>query len=172
MSFYATIQATLAYPDKESFNQVVKVLQDGKWMDEDGHLLDECGNRLWDEDGAEPNIDQESLTIEIPCCHYRNLSKVDFFLNEPTLQEKLEGKKPTKSKVEGTAVGTSTDGCFSGWIIENGVETGYDLEKWAADNLEGDDAIPPTKEECNDEDDYDQNLCDWQALVEQEFHDF
>jgi len=170
MSFYATIQGQLTYPDQESFDRVVTGLQNDGWLDQEGYFVDECGNRICDNEDAVPNIDRDNLAIEIPCCHYRNLSRADLFLNELSWEDQKAGKERPASRVQGTIVGTSTDGCFVGWIIENGVEITYDLEEWAAENLEGDDAVPPIEEECDNEDDYFQNLVDWQALVEQQFH--
>lgn len=147
MSFYATMQGEIQYPDRESFDTIVDQLKVAGWMDKEGYFTDECGTRVNMFEPEHPDIDIEGLIIGIPLCHYRNLSWVEFFT----------------SGAKGNIVGTSTDGCFEGWTIENGEEVGYDLEKWAAENLEGDDALPP-----DDPEDF-ENLCIWQQVVEQEF---
>lgn len=152
MSFYATLQGSLTYPDLESFQAMVKELTDGGWLDSEGYILEETEDRVSPEGG--PNASVESLSIDIPCWHYRNLSRINFF---------------NKAGVRGYIVGTSTDGCFSGWFIEDGVEENYDLTVWASENLEGDDRTEPNRAEYDDDDDYQENLNEWQGLVEREF---
>lgn len=151
MSFYATLQGQLTYPDQESFDKIVKLLKDNEYLDDMGFFLDECGQRVFDH---EPNVDKEHLALEIPYAHHRNLARVSFF----------------SSGVKGTIVGTSTDGCFDGWVIVDGTETFYDLEEWAKNNLEEEDTIPPNQKDYDDDDDYYQDLFEWQSLVECEFH--
>jgi len=154
MSFYATMQGQVQYLYRQHFDEVVKLLQDGLWMDEYGFFLDECGGKIYEENG--PNINHETLVIDIPYAHHRNMSRVDFFVNDD---------------VKGIVMGTSTDGCFCGWIITDGTEKSYDLEKWAKDNLvDPEDAIAPKEEDYKDSSDHFQNLIEWQAMVEQEFH--
>lgn len=148
MSFYATCEGEITYPDKESFDKIVDILKTGFWVDDQGYFIDECNDRICGEDSP-PNIDPEKLSIWIPYAHYRNLSRVEFF---------CEGAK-------GYLVGTSTDGVFTGWSIEDGVETSYDLEKWAAENIEGEDGVPPNYDE--DPEAY----CEWMSSVEQEFNE-
>lgn len=169
MSTYVTMQGQVTYPSDEAFNQMVETLKSGGWVDHDGYFVDECGTQVMtgknsdpnyssDDDPieADPDINPVSRTITIPCCHYRNLGAVDFFQNKTA---------------KGEIIGTCTDGCFIGWYSENGEEQNFDLEKWAAENLEDDDRFPPKESECSGPDDYGQNLVAWQSLVEQEFHD-
>jgi len=138
MSFYATMQGQVQYLYRQHFKEV----------------LGECKDRIFEEEG--PNINHETLVIDIPYAHHRNLSWVEFFVNDD---------------VKGIVMGTSTDGCFCGWIITDGTEKSYDLEKWAKDNLvDPEDAIAPKEEDYKDSSDHFQNLIEWQAMVEQEFH--
>lgn len=153
MSFYSVVQGSVKYPNKETFNEIVESLKKCGWLDEKGYFVDECGNQIRDTIN-DPDISEEHLTINIPIAHYRNLSRFDFF---------------TTPEVKGAIVGTSTDGCFAGWTIEDGKETNYDLEKWAAENLDDGDETPPQKEDFATEEDYWENFVDWQGIVEQEF---
>lgn len=163
MSFYCTVQGEVSYPDDESFNSVLDTLRKGGWVDDEGFFLDECENRIREkpEDDRDyfPDVDVNAKVISIPCAHYRNLSRVEFFIKDG------EGYKG-----RGTVLMTSTDGCFQGYEIVDGVETVHDLEDWAKENLEGDDAVAPKEEDYDDHDDYFQNLVDWQQNVEMEFH--
>jgi hypothetical protein len=152
MSFYVLMQCQVEYPSQESFDTVVEMLQAGHWMDSDGYFIDEDKNRIT----QEPNIDRQSLSLCIPCSHYRNLSYLDIFM---------------RHGVKGTVAWTSSDGCFTGYSYEDGQETTYDLNTWALENMDGDDRYPPKKEEYNSQDDFDQNLFEWRQLVEREFHD-
>lgn len=153
MSTYVTMQGSLRYDSKAYFDQVVSTLKTGGWANEDGFFIDEMENPVCDDGSHEPDIDPVERTIDIPICHYRNIGRVKFF----------------PPGTEGYIIGTCTDGCFEGWVNENGVETNYDLEKWAKENLEGDDAIAPQRSEYDTDADYGQNLCDWQQMVEIEF---
>ncbi len=145
MSFYSTCEGEIRYPDKDVFDEVVDMLRRGVWI-KDNYFVDEMGERICGED-APPNVDVDKQTITIPYAHYRNISRVEFF----------------KPGVTGHLIGTSTDGCFEGWFIEDGVEETFDLTQWAADNLEGGDAVPPPQDD-------NENYCEWQALVEQAFN--
>jgi len=151
MSFYASIEGYVKYPDGDSFLSMVNTLRTGGWMDVNGYFLDECGNRI--SEGEERDADLSTLTITIPCWHHRNLSRVEFFTPGAT----------------GEIVGTSTDGCFIGWTIKDGEAIEVDLEKWAAANMEGDDRFAPVESNFEDADDYFANLCEWQQNVEMEF---
>jgi hypothetical protein len=125
MSFYATINGQITYPDKEAYDKACKLLgmgEKGGWVDKNGYFVDECGNRFFDD--PDPDCSPVHLSIIIPVGHYRNLSRLLDALTENT-----------KSEV----VWTSTDGCFSVGIIENGVETTYRLDERAKENLEFDD---------------------------------
>lgn len=168
MSTYSTIQGQLRYPNEESFLRVVKDLQEGHYMDADGYWLDEMEHRLeyGSADEERPSVLKDhNNALEIPIAHWRNLCRYDFFLK----------KEDGSTDVKGTVVGTSTDGMFQGWVIEDGHETDYDLDVYAAghDDIEA----APVESEYNepdgyegDQEDYFQNLCIWQQEVENEFH--
>ncbi len=143
MSFYATLAGEIKYPDQESFDAVLTRLEAGGWV-EDGYFMDETGDKITNEKG----IDKESLVITIPRFCHRNLSRVDFFLGG----------------AEGWLVGTSTDGCFQGWVISDGNEDTYELEEWARENLE-----EGNKEAPDQDVDFDK-YADWTSMVENEFH--
>ena len=145
MSFYATITGEITYPNPASFAKMVEELQSGGWVDKNGCFVDECGDKF----SETPNIHPNALVIDIPLAHHRNLSRVNFF---------PEGAK-------GYVVGTSTDGCFEGWVIEDGEEKSYDLEEWAKENMDGEDKVGP-----DPDDDFDLYV-EWQSLVEEAFFD-
>ncbi len=153
MSVYFVMQGEIKYPDEASFKQIVTRLKDGFWLDEEGFLLDEEQARVT----GHPNINKENLSIEIPCALYRNLSFIDFFLNDQTIEEISANVPNLHSKVKGSLVGASTDGRFIGFVIEDGVETHYDLKEWAAENI---DQKPPELIE---------DFLDWQEMVVREF---
>lgn len=140
MSFYATMVGEIFYPDQEDFNAVLSVLEEGGWIEKD-FFLDGGGDRI----SKTPNIDREQRVISIPHACHRNLSEVEFF--------------PPGAK--GRIVATSTDGCFEGWEIEDGERASYDLDEWAAENIE---------EKCPDCDTDFDGFCDWRSMVEDEFH--
>lgn len=148
MSTYVTVQGWITFPTKEAFWKAVMQLQP-RLLDAQGHFLREDNSRVTDE----PNIDVKSLTIDIPFCHYRNF--------DPTLLH-CPG-------IGCQIVTTCTDGCFQGTVDTNGVVKLYELQEWAAENIDEDDGKPPVLEEYLDEDDYWQNYADWQSLVESEF---
>ena len=137
MSFYAQMTGEIVYPDERSFNTVLNRLVDGGWI-ENSRFIDECENPIEDE----PSIDVANRIIRIPRFYHRNLARVNFF---PSGKEK------------GWLIGSSTDGVFVGWVVEDGVETNYDLEIWAKDNGLGN---PP--------EDW-QSLAEWQSMIEDEF---
>jgi len=195
MSFYAVVEGQLKYPTEESFNRVISFLETGCFIDKDGYFVDECDARIQSDVEFEfaPNIDRENLTIDIPLAHYRNLSRVDFFLNKKTAEEIAQLLSDSRelpiidpfggfllniidfancaheSVVSGWIVGTSTDGCFDGWYIEDGKETTYDLQKWALENIDDEGMYPPRKEDYEDDEAYQRDFNDWQGSVEQEF---
>lgn len=140
MSFYATMVGEIFYPDQEGFNGVLSILEEGGWVEKDC-FLDECGDKI----NKVPNIDRGQRVISIPLFSHRNLSEVEFF--------------PPGAK--GRIVATSTDGCFEGWVIEDGERTSYDLDEWARENI---------GEECPDCDTDFDGFCDWRSMVEGEFH--
>lgn len=149
MSQYATMQGSIQYPDQKSFDEIVDTLMKGGWMNQEGFFVTDS-----DEVVEQGGLCREHLGIDIPTANFRNLSRVDFF--------------PPGAK--GYLVITSTDGCFNGWVINDGVEVEYDLEKWALENMEGDDRYPPTKWQCNfDEDEFNENMNIWTQEVEMAF---
>lgn len=166
MSFYATMQGELEYPDEESFERVESILRSGDWIDSEGFFTDENGNRHTDHPDFRANVDRARRTIYIPFAVYRNLSQVDFFLNKPS-----NGLPQQVSTVKGHIIGTSTDGCFTGWFIEDGEETSYDLEKWATEHLQGDAAVVPKEEDFASFDEFNENQHAWQNVVQQAFFD-
>ena len=145
MSFYASIEAHLTFNTQADFDTAVKTLTEGGWM-KDGHLLTETGEIL----SEEPDINEATKELRIPCFHYRNLSRL---LDELT-------KNST-----GWAIWTSTDGCFDAGLYQDGKETTYDLSDWAKKNpdlFDDDDAVEPPQEDFED-------WCEWAANVEQIF---
>lgn len=163
MSFYATIQGEVQYSDDDSFNSMVARLKDRGHMDEEGFFLTESGDRVREkpEDNIpySSDIDADTRSINIPCFCYRNLSRLDFFAYDG---EKFQGK--------GTIIVTSTDGCFDGWEIVDGIQEYFDLTEWAAENMEDDEKFPPNKENFDSKDDWFQHYIEWQNRVECEFH--
>ena len=149
MSFYAKMVGEISYPDVESFNTVLNRLVDGGWIDgkrSNFYKMDQSPCRFIDERENpiedESCIDPVNRIIRIPIFYHRNLSRVNFF---PTGREK------------GWVVGSSKDGVFCGWNIKNGVETNYDLKKWAMEKGLG---KPPRDS---------QDLSEWQSMVQEEF---
>lgn len=144
MSFYATIHGEIAYEKREDFEAAVKILDEGGWI-KDGKFIDECGEVISGKD-----IHEESRVINIPYFCHRNLSRV--------LNELFIGGK-------GEVIWTSTDGCFDGGVIRNGIEEYHDLRKWAADNNDtlNVESVP------EDSEDFDA-LCDYMQIIEDEFH--
>ena len=141
MSFYATMTGEITYPDHESFQAVLNRLENGGWI-VDGKFVDETNQPIDDE----PCVDKEHKTIRIPLFCHRNLTRVEFFPD---------------SKGKGYVIGTSTDGCFVGWVSEDGTTTDYDLNDWAKENLEPEQSKRP--------DDSSDELVEWQTMVENEF---
>lgn len=146
MSFYATIQGNITYPTKERLQEVIASLTEQGWM-KDGRFVDECGEVVG---GLVAEDHDGDRSLSIPLGHYRNLARR---LDDMT--------KDTKSRV----VWSSTDGCFDGGVITDGVEKTYDLTEWAKENMEDEeDQTPPDMEE-----DW-ENYVEWTNAVEQEFH--
>ena len=112
MSTYLTIEGEFIFPTKGKYEAAVALLQEGGWMDQDGYLLDETGDRRSDEADAVA----ETLTVNFPYGLYRNIG--------PTLDLIIGG-------TTGLLVWTCTDGMFQGGVIRDGAEKTFDLEKWA-----------------------------------------
>lgn len=151
MSFYATLQGFINYPDTESFDAMKKKLVDGGWVEND-KFVDECGDIVLD--SGQPDLDRETKSITVPLACYHNLSRVKLFTN---------GAK-------GKLVGASTDGCFEGWVITDGNEETYDLDEWAEENIdEPKPDLSVSTDDDQDEDDKYEAFADWRELVIQEF---
>jgi hypothetical protein len=144
MSFYARMQGVIQYPTKKSFYSVYKTLRLGYWCDPEGYFLDEGGNQL----SEHPTIDFKNLKIQIPNAYHRNLAHHEFF----------------RDGSSGVLIGTSTDGCFMGWIETEERELHYDLTAWAEEILKETD-IPDYNKDFDD-------YCEWQSYIEEEFFNF
>lgn len=140
MSMYCTIGGSITYKNQEDFDNAINLLVNGGWM-KDGFMLDELGNHLENTS----DVDFSSKAFNIPVFLYYNLGAI--------LGNLFKGGK-------GEVVWTSTDGRFDGGVIVNGKETLYDLEKWAKENMEQKDSLPPENFA---------ELCEWHQLVEREF---
>jgi len=152
MSFYATISGYLTYDNDEAFYRNVKLLEEGKWINDNGYFIDECDESISQEED-DPDIDIDNRTIRIPYGFYRNLTH--FFCTK-TFDDKLGLLAESKGKI----VWTSTDGCFGGGVIVDGEEKVYELEKWNEEN---------NGEEAPDfEIDFD-GYCDWQDEIANNF---
>lgn len=148
MSFYATLSGKIKFKDPAVFERIVQMLKDQEYISENERFLNEDDEEF---NEASTHIFRSSLTIVIPWGLYRNFSSIlDKIFN--------------KEDVEGKIVGTSTDGCFLGWVttkkagvLEN---KEYDLEKWAKEDDNGEE-IPDSES-----DDY----VDLMADLENDFH--
>lgn len=146
MSFYATITGQIKYANQQHFNAVVADLIQCGWADHSGYFLDELNHRI----SEEPNIDFGERVINLPLYTYRNLSRFEFF----------------KTGCTGYTIGTSTDGCFEGWVITSNdkdfpTEISFDLTEWAKEQ---------ELEEAPDPNEDFENYCLWMADVEESFH--
>lgn len=95
MSTYATMQGWVKCPDKEDFQKLRDHLVAREFMDADGYWI--SGDK-----GGSPHANPDTLTFTLPQARYRNLCRVSLF----------EGNDARTGKI----VGTSTDGCFVGWV--------------------------------------------------------
>ena len=114
MSTYCTIDGTIHYGDQGACDRAIHHLHHKGWLDGKERFISEYG--------AGPIVDQSTVdrnakSIYIPLGCYRNLGA--------HLNELLVGSN-TNYIVWGT-----TDGAYQGGVIKDGVETLYDLEKWA-----------------------------------------
>ena len=125
----------------KEYNKLKKALIDGGWATETSWLC-EGGTPLGD-DLDEP-FDDKNLEIVFYGDTLRNVHRVmDTF---------------RKVEWEGKLVGTSTDGCFEGWILTPKNNDEYsDLDEWAVSKGLG--------SRPDDEDD----ACEWQNEVEMQF---
>lgn len=142
MSCYCTISGFIRYEKQEDFDAALAVIE--SWYDMD-YCTDECDERI--NDDTEPDINRSARIITIPLFLHRNLG---YHLNEIWTGGK------------GRVVWTCTDGCFEAGYIIDGKETTFDLEKWAKENMEEENATPPNVEDFD-------AFCEWQAEVEQAF---
>jgi hypothetical protein len=149
MSFYATLSGEIKFKDPAAFERIIQMLKDQEYINENNVFLDECGEEMGNGNVLLP------MTIVIPWGLYRNFSRI---LDDIFDMEDVDGK----------IVGTSTDGCFDGWVLEkrNGVKTSkdYNLNEWAKENDKEND----NGEEIPDEDSDD--YVDWLNDVESDFH--
>ncbi len=130
MSFYAAITGQIRYSNLRHFNQVFADLYNSGWADHLGHFLDEMNHPV----SEYPDVDFSKMIINLPLFTYRNLSRFEFF----------------KTGCVGYLIGTSTDGCFEGWVItSNGTdfptELSYNLAEWAKEQ-ELEDPPDPTED--------------------------
>lgn len=117
MSFYAWVQGEIRYSDRDVFENNVKKLKEGEWLDENNYWLDELNGPMEEKS----YIDFEKMVIYIPYNHFRNLS---YQLN--WLMEK---------SVNSEVLWASNDGCFQGGFLASGKnEKVYDLQKFAIKN--------------------------------------
>lgn len=146
MSFYARMEGEIKFTNKDQFWKLYKVLRKGFWIDAEGYFLDEAGHKVTEF----PTIFCDKFQIFIPNYYYRNLTNVNFF----------------KEGGIGHIIGTSTDGCFVGWIQSDQGESHYDLLTWAMEELgqEGKNVPDPDKNF--------QAYCEWQTKIEDSFFDF
>lgn len=150
MSFYATIDGEITYRDQAALDAVVKMLTDGGWFRE-SNFVDETGGVI-----HEHESDIDGLTLNIPWAVHRNLTYA--------FKQMLAGA------VSHHIVWSSTDGCFEGGVLKDGSEPGgrsevtYDLVKWAKDNMDEEDADPPSVDDH-------ENYSEWQVTVQNAFHE-
>jgi hypothetical protein len=111
MSKYCTISGSIGYERQEEFDNAIALLEKGGWL-KDGFIVDECGNKI----SEETDVDVSERAICIPLFLHRNLGGL--------LDDLFKGGK-------GEVVWTSTESGFAGGVITDGVETSYDLIKWA-----------------------------------------
>ena len=146
MSFYSRIEGEITFTDKDQFWKLYKILRKGFWIDAEGSFLDEAGHKVTEF----PTIFCDKLQIFIPNYYYRNLTNINFF----------------KEGGVGHLIGTSTDGCFVGWIQTDQGESHYDLLAWAVEELDQDD------EDIPDPNGDFVTYCKWQNDVEDAFFDY
>jgi hypothetical protein len=143
MSVYTTIAGRIRYRDEFALRAAYSLLETGGWL-RDGHLLNESGRPIT----SVPNVDQEALTLDIPLSLYRGMAR---FLDADKLFVGGKGK----------VVWSSTDGVFAAGVIVNGVETGYDLKKWAKEQGYTEDDLPAVDDP--------EEVASWQNEVERDF---
>lgn len=146
MSFYASISGSVKFFSKEDFDEVLNQLIDGEYV-KDNNFVE--GNGRISETEVN-DIDPDQLSITIPLFHYQNLTRI---LDSLPLYV-------------GNIVITTTDGCFQGYVIQNGTETVYELKDWAKQNQLEDE---PQRNEFESDDEYYENLTIWQMDIETEF---
>jgi len=145
MSTYITLQGQITYPHRPRFNDAVKALKNGQWMNADGCCIDEAGTVVGD--GQDPDVDLDALTVTIPLSMYRNLGYI--------LDELVKGCK------DAWLVWTSTDGGYDGGVYKGEHETEHDLLEFAKTLDLGELPHPSMGQEH----------CDWLTEVENAFHE-
>lgn len=148
MSFYATIQGKIKYNTVEAFQNALNLLKKGFWVNENNFWIDEANETF----GEDNNIDIENLTITIPYNLYRNMSRI-------IGKTCFDGSPGLFTEGTGLIVWASIDGCYSGGVIKDGIETEYDLKDWGIRNSNGDE-VP---------DENSDDFVDWIIQVEGDF---
>lgn len=144
MSFYSRMEGEIVFSDQDSFLKIINILKKGLWIDEEGYFLNENGHRVTEF----PTIFNDKMQIYIPNYYYRNLTNINFFKENGT----------------GYIIGTSTDGCFAGWIQTDKTDSHYDLLIWGANEL-GEEEVPDPDKDF-------EAYCQWQSNVEDAFFEY
>jgi hypothetical protein len=134
------VQGFIQARDKDSFSKIIKSLS--PYIVEN-HFIDKNGEALTEE----PNVDEQSLYLEIPFSIYKNMS----YIFDHTFATNI-----TKSS---DVVFASNDNCFIGGYIRDGQKQSILLEKWADKN------VSKKKPDFSNVNDYK----NWQNIVIQEF---
>jgi hypothetical protein len=148
MGTYATVEGQIVYKDKALFDAALKFLIEGHWVKPGGDVwVDERGIPIAEQDDL---IDTDALAIAIPCFLYRDLAG--------HIKTLFIG-----GKGEAVATSGSLDE-WQGFVITsdggNYKEQFYDLNKWAAENIN-----EPAPSDTDSAD-----YRDWADGVEIEFH--
>lgn len=144
MSFYSRMEGEITFSDQNVFDNLCNVLKKGFWIDEEGYFLDENGQKVTEF----PTIFCDKMQIYIPNYYYRNLTNINFFKDNGT----------------GYIIGTSTDGCFAGWIQTDKTDSQYDLLMWAISEL-GEEEVPDPDKDF-------EAYCHWQTDIENAFFEY
>ena len=153
MSTYFAVQGVVSYKEKADFDNAIKFLEESGYL-QNKHIVDECGDEITERDNVDTTHVESS--IEIPRFHYRNLGRyLDKIMKNGT----------------GKLIWTSTDGMFEGGVLIDGVETTYDLEEWNAENNGETRPVESDFDGEDKEDDYFENLIEWQSNIENNFFD-
>lgn len=111
MSTYASLEGAIRYPDTETLEQVLDMLQEGAWVDENYEWVDENNNRIL-EPGTK-TFDKLTNTLRIPNHFYYNLTYKEDELLDPATDGIIIGVKHSE-----------------GWIRTPRTDNMMDLEAW------------------------------------------